>query len=125
MLKRILVVEDNRDNMTLIVDVLTSLDYTVLQAMDGEQGVELARREEPDLILMDLSLPRMDGWTAARTIKSDANLASIPIIALTAHAMVGDRERALEAGCDDYITKPINLQELATKLQEFGKRLSG
>lgn len=125
MLKRILVVEDNRDNMTLIVDVLTSLDYTVLQAMDGEQGVELARREEPDLILMDLSLPRMDGWAAARTIKSDVNLASIPIIALTAHAMVGDRERALEAGCDDYITKPINLQELATKLQEFGKRLSG
>lgn len=125
MLKRILVVEDNRDNMTLIVDVLTSLDYTVLQAMDGEQGVELARREEPDLILMDLSLPRMDGWTAARTIKSDVDLAAIPIIALTAHAMVGDRERALEAGCDDYITKPINLQELATKLQEFGKRLSG
>lgn len=125
MLKRILVVEDNRDNMTLIVDVLTSLDYTVLQATDGEQGVELARREEPDLILMDLSLPRMDGWTAARTIKSDVDLAPIPIIALTAHAMVGDRERALEAGCDDYITKPINLQELATKLQEFGKRLSG
>ncbi len=113
---RILVVEDNRDNMTLIVDVLTSLDYEVLQATDGEQGVKLALHEVPDLILMDLSLPRMDGWTATRTIKAESRLSHIPVIALTAHAMVGDRERALEAGCDDYISKPINLQELASKL---------
>lgn len=116
---RILVVEDNQDNMTLIVDVLQTLDYEVIQAVDGVQGVELAEQEIPDLILMDLSLPRMDGWTATRTIKSNARLNHIPIIALTAHAMVGDRERALEAGCDDYISKPINLQELAGKLAEF------
>lgn len=113
---RILVVEDNRDNMTLITDVLSSLDYDVLQATDGEQGVEVANTEKPDLILMDLSLPRMDGWAATRYIKANPELKHIPIIALTAHAMVGDRERALEAGCDDYISKPINLQELAGKL---------
>lgn len=113
---RILVVEDNQDNMTLIVDVLLSLDYQVIEATDGITGVELAESELPDLILMDLSLPRMDGWTATRTIKDKDNLNHIPIIALTAHAMVGDRERALEAGCDDYVTKPINLQELVGKL---------
>lgn len=117
--KRILVVEDNRDNMTLIVDVLNSLDYGVIQALDGEQGVEMARNEVPDLILMDLSLPRMDGWTATRLIKAEDKLKHIPIIALTAHAMVGDRERAIEAGCNDYISKPINLKELATKLTEY------
>jgi two-component system, cell cycle response regulator DivK len=116
---RILVVEDNNDNMTLIVDVLLSLDYEVLQAKDGEQGVNLATAEIPDVILMDLSLPRMDGWTATRTIKANQRLNHIPIIALTAHAMVGDRERALEAGCDDYISKPINLQELAGKLSNY------
>lgn len=118
---RILVVEDNRDNMTLIVDVLSSLDYEVIQAMDGEEGLEKAKSEKPDLILMDLSLPKMDGWTATRTIKADETIKSIPVIALTAHAMVGDRERALEAGCDDYITKPINLPELMAKLNEYLK----
>jgi CheY-like chemotaxis protein len=116
---RILVVEDNFDNMTLIEDVLTSLDYDVLRATDGEQGVALAQQEVPDLILMDLSLPRIDGWTATRIIKANQQLQHIPIIALTAHAMVGDRERALDAGCDDYISKPINLQELAGKLAEY------
>ena len=116
---RILVIEDNLDNMTLIVDVLLSLDYEVLQATDGVQGVEMAEKEQPDLILMDLSLPKMDGWTATRAIKAKEALESIPIIALTAHAMVGDKERALEAGCDDYISKPINLQELAGKLGQY------
>lgn len=118
-MSRILVVEDNHDNMTLIVDVLLSLDHEVIQAVDGEEGVEMAQREVPDLILMDLSLPRMDGWTATRKIKADDRLETIPIIALTAHAMYGDRERAIEAGCDDYITKPINLPELMGKLQEY------
>lgn len=115
---RILVVEDNIDNMTLISDVLESLDYEVIKATDGEQGVEKTKAEHPDLILMDLSLPRMDGWTATKHIKSNPELSHIPIIALTAHAMVGDRERALEAGCDDYISKPINLRELAGKLTQ-------
>lgn len=116
---RILVVEDNNDNMTLIVDVLLSLDYEVLQAKDGEQGVNIANAEIPDVILMDLSLPRMDGWTATQKIKANQRLNHIPIIALTAHAMVGDREKALAAGCDDYISKPINLQELAGKLSNY------
>ena len=116
---RILVVEDNRDNMTLIVDVLLSLNYAVIQANDGERGIELARTEKPDLILMDLSLPKVDGWTATRQLKSDPHMNHIPIIALTAHAMVGDRERALEAGCDDYVSKPIDLLKLANKLVQY------
>lgn len=113
---RILVVEDNQDNMTLISDILISLRYTVLQAVDGEQGIAMAVSERPDLILMDLSLPRVDGWTATRQIKADPALEDIPIIALTAHAMIGDRERALAAGCDDYVSKPINFRELASTL---------
>lgn len=115
--QRILVVEDNPDNMIFISDVLLSLDYEVLQAIDGEQGVATALEEKPDLILMDLSLPKQDGWSATEAIK--AELVNVPIIALTAHAMRGDRERALAVGCDDYISKPINLQELAGKLGSF------
>jgi len=115
----ILVVEDNRDNMTLIVDVLSSLDYEVVQALDGEQGLVMAQQNKPNLILMDLSLPRMDGWTATRELRKLPDFQSLPIIALTAHAMVGDREKALQAGCTDYISKPINLQELARKLKEY------
>ncbi|NJL95531.1 MAG: response regulator [Anaerolineae bacterium] len=117
--KRILVVEDNPDNRILITDVLTSLDYEVLVAVDGEEGVRKAVQEVPDLILMDLSLPQMDGWTATGHIKADANLHHIPIVALTAHAMVGDRERALQAGCDDYVSKPIDLRELARVLAKY------
>lgn len=105
--------------MTLISDVLVSLQYEVLQAVDGEQGLQMAEEFRPDLILMDLSLPRLDGWSATRLLKSNPELRAIPVIALTAHAMVGDRERALEAGCDDYISKPINLRELAAKLNKF------
>lgn len=116
---RILVVEDNPDNLTLIVDVLIELEYEVLQATNGMQGVSIAEETIPDLILMDLSLPKMDGWTATRKIKAQQDLHHIPIIALTAHAMKGDRERAIEAGCDDYISKPINLQELAVKLDKY------
>jgi CheY-like chemotaxis protein len=117
--KRILVVEDNSDNRILITDVLNSLDYEVIVAVDGEEGIEMASSEKPDLILMDLSLPKMDGWTATKHIKDNTDLKHIPIIALTAHAMVGDRERAIEAGCDDYISKPIDLRELANKLQQY------
>lgn len=117
--RRILVVEDNPDNMVLIVDVLISLNYEVIQATDGLRGVEMVDEERPDLVLMDLSLPKMDGWTATRKLKAENDLKAIPIIALTAHAMVGDRERAMDAGCDDYVSKPINIQELATKLKKF------
>jgi CheY-like chemotaxis protein len=112
----ILVVEDNPDNRVLVSDVLLSLDYEVTLAADGSEGVNKARAAKPDLILMDMSLPVMDGWEATRLIKSDPSTRAIKVIALTAHAMVGDRERALEAGCDDYISKPIDLRELANKL---------
>ncbi len=118
---RILVVEDNPDNMILICDILSSLNYTVVQAIDGEQGVALAETEHPDLILMDLSLPRLDGWQATRQIKANSSLTHIPIIALTAHALIGDRERALAAGCDDYLSKPINFRALANKLDSYLK----
>jgi two-component system, cell cycle response regulator DivK len=119
MSKKVLVVEDNSDNRILITDILESLDYSVEVATDGEEGVRMAGELVPDLILMDLSLPKMDGWTAAGQIKKTSGLENIPIIALTAHAMVGDRERAIKAGCDDYITKPIDLRALATKLQQY------
>jgi two-component system cell cycle response regulator DivK len=113
---RILVIEDNRDNMTLITDILESLNYSVISAFDGQHGLLLAQTENPNLILMDLSLPLMDGWTVTREIKGNAKLKDIPIIALTAHAMSGDRERALEAGCDDYVSKPINVPDLLVKI---------
>ncbi len=118
-MSRILVVEDNRDNMTLIVDILSSLDFEVLEAFDGVEGLDIAAAQKPDLILMDLSLPRMDGWTATSRLKANPELKSIPVIALTAHAMVGDRERAMDAGCDDFLTKPINLSDLVSKLNEY------
>ncbi|MBZ0297122.1 MAG: response regulator, partial [Anaerolineae bacterium] len=85
----------------------------------GEQGVQMAVSEKPDLILMDLSLPRVNGWTATRLIKADEALKNIPVIALTAHAMIGDRERALEAGCDDYLSKPIVIHDLIKKLSDY------
>jgi two-component system cell cycle response regulator DivK len=116
---RILVVEDNADNRVLIMDVLDSMNYEVIIATDGEEGVKKANAERPDLILMDISLPQMDGLTATRRIKATPELQHIPIIALTAHAMVGDRERALAAGCDDYVSKPIDLRELANKLTRY------
>jgi CheY-like chemotaxis protein len=115
----ILVVEDNPDNRTLIRDVLDALNYNVIEATDGIEGVEMALSSKPSLILMDLSLPGKDGWEATREIKANASMEKVPVIALTAHAMVGDRERALEAGCDDYVSKPINLMELNEKIQRY------
>ncbi|NDJ53037.1 MAG: response regulator [Chloroflexi bacterium] len=117
--RTILIVEDNIDNRTLLGDMLSALDYTVLEAVDGVEGVDIALANVPDLILMDLSLPNKDGWTATREIKAEKSTAHIPVIALTAHAMVGDRERALEAGCDDYMTKPINILELKKKIESY------
>lgn len=103
----VLVVEDNLMNLELLVQLLYD-DYDILTARDGEEGIDVARTSLPDLILMDLSLPVLDGWHATRTLKGDAATAAIPIIALTAHAMPGDAERAREAGCDDVLTKPID-----------------
>ena len=117
-MKKILVVEDVAYNRDLLVQLLEE-DYTVVTADDGAISVEIAGREKPDLILMDLSLPVVDGWEAARRIKAQAELSAIPIIAVTAHAMRGDRERAIESGCDDYITKPIDEDLLFAKLSRF------
>jgi len=113
----ILIVEDNEMNREMLSRRLESRGYQVLLAVDGEMGIDVARVSEPDLILMDMSLPVMDGWEATRRLKADAALRHIPIIALTAHAMANDREKALEAGCDDYDTKPIELQRLLAKME--------
>jgi two-component system cell cycle response regulator DivK len=115
----ILVVEDNLDNLTLIIDALSAFDYQISSAQDGEAALAAVRERKPDLILMDLSLPLLDGWTLARSLKADAAFRHIPIIALTAHAMAGDRDRALAAGCDDYLPKPINLRELRLKIGTY------
>ena len=112
----ILIVEDNEMNREMLSRRLETRGYSVLLAVDGEMGIDVARANEPDLILMDMSLPVMDGWEATRRLKADPALRHIPIIALTAHAMANDREKALEAGCDDYDTKPIELQRLLAKM---------
>ena len=117
-MKRILIVEDVEFNRDLLVQLLEE-DYELLTATDGAAGVELAAHERPDLILMDLSLPVVDGWEATRRIKANAALRHIPIIALTAHAMTGDEEKAREVGCDDYLSKPIDEDLLFEKLRHF------
>ena len=119
-MKRILIVEDVELNRDLLVQILEEEEkYDILTAADGAAGVELAEREHPDLILMDLSLPVIDGWEATRLIKANAALQHIPIIALTAHAMAGDEEKARDTGCDDYISKPIDEDLLLQKLSHF------
>jgi len=107
---RILLVEDNEMNRDMLSRRLQRKGFEVLTAADGAEGIAVARAELPDLVLMDLTLPEIDGWEATRRLKSLAKTASIPVIALTAHAMEGDRDRAVEAGCDDYDTKPIELK---------------
>ncbi|MBJ7259131.1 MAG: response regulator [Chthoniobacterales bacterium] len=116
---KILIVEDNEMNRDMLSRRLERRGFAISIAVDGQQGVDMARSEKPDLILMDMSLPVMDGWTATQTIKADAELAKIPVIALTAHAMAGDREKAMAAGCDDYDTKPIELPRLLEKIGKF------
>lgn len=113
---RILYVEDNDDNIYVITNRLGRAGFTVLVARDGEQGVAMASAELPDLILMDLRLPVLDGWEAAQRLKADPGTRHIPILALSAHAMTGDRARALAAGCDDYDTKPIDFARLRAKI---------
>jgi CheY-like chemotaxis protein len=116
--KRILVVEDVEFNRDLIVQLLED-EYEILTATNGVEGIEVAVRGRPDLILMDLSLPVMDGWEATRRIKADEMLRSIPIIALSAHAMKGDEDRARQSGCDDYLSKPLDEDLLFAKLAKF------
>ncbi|MDZ4716965.1 MAG: response regulator [Roseiflexaceae bacterium] len=114
---KILLVEDNEMNRDMLSRRLERKGYQILIAVDGSQGVAMARSETPDLILMDMSLPVLDGWEATRQLKADPQTKIIPIIALTAHAMASDREQALAAGCDDYDTKPIELPRLLEKIE--------
>ncbi len=114
---KILLVEDNEMNRDMLSRRLTKRGYQVAIALDGVQGVELARSESPDLVLMDMSLPLKDGWEATAEIKSDPATSSIPVIGLSAHAMSGDRDKAMQAGCDDYDTKPIELDRLLKKIE--------
>jgi len=113
---KILLVEDNEMNRDMLSRRLERRGYQVFIAVDGQQGVDMAQTETPDLILMDMSLPVLDGWEATRQLKADPQTDSIPVIALTAHAMAGDRAKALEAGCDDYDTKPVELDRLLGKI---------
>jgi len=114
---KILLVEDNEMNRDMLSRRLQRKGYEVLIAVDGEQGVGIAKSESPDLILMDMSLPVLDGWEATRRLKGTPATGDIPIIALTAHAMADDREKALQAGCDDYDTKPVELARLLAKIE--------
>src|SRR5438876_6478315 len=112
---KILLVEDNEMNRDMLSRRLQRRGYEVVIAVDGGQGVALAQAERPDLILMDMSLPVLDGWEATRQLKADPETSGIPVIALTAHAMAGDQQKAMAAGCDDYDTKPVDLTSLLTK----------
>lgn len=114
---KLLLVEDNEMNRDMLSRRLQRRGFQVVMAMDGAQGVAMAASEKPDLILMDMSLPAIDGWEATRQIKANPSTRQIPVIAITSHAMADDRRRALEAGCDDYDTKPVELDRLLTKIQ--------
>jgi two-component system, cell cycle response regulator DivK len=114
---KILLVEDNDMNRDMLTRRLARKGYETVEAVDGQEGIEAARTARPNLILMDMSLPVLDGWEATRRLKADPATSSIPVIALTAHAMAGDRERALDAGCDDYDTKPIEFPSLLAKIE--------
>ena len=116
---KILLVEDNEMNRDMLSRRLAKRGFDVVIAVDGKQGVDMASSEGPDLILLDMSLPVMDGWEAARLLKGDESTRSIPIIALTAHAMAGDREKTLEAGCDEYDTKPVEFKRLMDKIESL------
>ena len=118
-MSKILIVEDNEMNRDMLSRRLERKGYDVVMAEDGKKGVDMSKSENPDLILMDLSLPVMDGWEATSTIKGNEETEKIPIIVLTAHAMAGDREKALDAGADEYDTKPIDFKRLLGKIKEF------
>jgi len=116
---RLLLVEDNEMNRDMLSRRLRRKGYEVDLAVDGQEGIDRVRRDPPELILMDMSLPVVDGWEATRTLKADPGTASIPVIALTAHAMSDDRQKALDAGCDDYDTKPVELPRLLEKIERL------
>ncbi len=119
MTKTILIVEDEPKNLTLLRDLLQVSGYLTIEATDGKQGVELAKSKKPDLILMDIMMPVMDGLEATRILKADATTANIPILALTSYAMRGDAERVLEAGCDGYLSKPFDIRELLKQVAKY------
>ena len=119
MSRTILLVEDNTDNRIIYRRALEHFGYTVIEALDGEEVIRLATERLPDLILMDISIPRIDGWEATRVIRADPRTKGIPVVALTAHAMVGERRKALEAGCDDFDTKPIDFAGLIAKVERL------
>ena len=119
---RVLLVEDNEANRDMLSRRLARRGYEISIATDGRQGIAAAQAEQPDLILMDMNLPEIDGWEATRLLKSQSTTRHIPVIALTAHAMVNDRQRALEAGCDDYDTKPVELSRLLSKIAALIER---
>ncbi len=118
-MSKILLVEDNEMNRDMLMRRLTRRGYQMVIAVNGAEGLEMARSEQPDLILMDMSLPVMDGWEATRRIKASPETQAIPVIALTAHAMSGDKQKALEAGCDAYDTKPVELSRLLDKMKNL------
>lgn len=122
---RLLIVEDNELNRDMLSRRLGRRGYDVVIAVDGANAVDVAEREAPDLILMDMSLPVLDGWEATRRIKASARTSDIPVIALTAHAMAGDEARAREAGCDDFDTKPVDLERLLGKIEHWLGRAAG
>ena len=119
--KRILIVEDEEDNLTVLSHILELLleQQDLLIARDGHEAIRMAYQHRPDIILLDLTLPNLSGWEVARSLKSDAHFRSTPLLALTAHAMVGDRERALQAGCDDYFAKPIEIDRFVAFIQPY------
>jgi two-component system, cell cycle response regulator DivK len=119
MKKRILVVEDQADNMQILRDLLTSEGYQIIEAQDGEEGVRAASAERPDLILMDIQLPRLDGYEATRRIKADPALRAIPIIVVTSYSLSGDEAKARAAGCDDFVPKPYSRRHLMAKIREY------
>jgi two-component system cell cycle response regulator DivK len=119
MTKRILVIEDTEDNRQIIRDLLTSFDYELIEAVDGAEGVTMAKTHQPDLILMDIQLPVMDGYEATRRIRAIPDLAKVPIIAVTSYALSGDEAKTREAGCDGYVAKPFSPRQLLAKIREF------
>ena len=120
-MKKVLIIEDNNDNREVIRTVLMHYGYEVVEAVNGEEGLEKARQEKLDIILMDLSLPKMDGWEATRRLKADDELKDIPVIAITAHAMSGDEEKAMKHGCDGYLAKPCTPKSVIDIVEKFVK----